>query len=388
MNDGRAERLTKLPKYLFVEIDRKKDQAIADGRDVIDFGVGDPDGPTPDFIIDRMAAAIRDPANHQYSSSRGMPELRKAFADFFQRRYAVTLDPDAQVLVLLGAKEGIAHLGTAVLDPGDIALIPQPGYPVYASGAIFADAHCHTMPLRPDNDWLPKLEEIPPAIRQTASLMWLNYPNNPTAAVAPRSFFDQAVAVAKEHDILIAQDAAYNELFFDDPPPSILEVSGAGDVAIEFHSLSKTFNMTGWRIGFAVGQPQALAALADVKSNIDSGAFAAVQHAGITALDGFERAEVRGQRGIYRARRDILVEGLRNAGWSVDPPAATIYLWAECPAGVGSMDLATRLLDEADVVVIPGSGFGPTGEGYVRFALTVPEERTREAVERIAKLGW
>ena len=386
-NTAPADRLSELPPYLFVEIDRKKQVAIAAGRDVIDFGVGDPDHATPEFVVDAMAKAIRDRANHSYALGRGMHAFLQTVVDFFGRRFDVQLDPKSEVLALLGSKEGIGHLPIAFINPGDTVLIPQPGYPVYESGTIFAGGRCHTMPLAEENGWLPVLSDIPANVRREARLMWLNYPNNPTAAVAPRSFLEDAVAFARDHDLLIAQDAAYSELYFSDPPPSILQIDGAKDVAVEFHSFSKTFNMTGWRLAFAVGNSEVLSALAKVKSNLDSGVFQAVQLAGIAALSGIDRPEIKDQMAMYRRRRDILVSGLREAGWPVTVPDATFYVWAKCP-GVDSMTVAARALDEADVVVVPGPGFGPAGEGYVRFALTVTEERTREAVERLAKLTW
>ena len=388
MKKWHAERLSHLPAYLFVEIDRKKSEAIAAGRDVIDFGVGDPDRATPAFIQDRAAEVLRDPANHRYASSVGMEAARASFASFFDRRFGIGLDPGTEVIVLLGGKEGIGHLPTAVVNPGEVVLVPEPGYPVYEAGTVFAGGVCYVMPLTSENRWLPQLDRIPPDVARRAKLMWLNYPNNPTAATAPVSFFEEAVAFAREYGILIAQDAAYSEVYFGEPPPSILQVDGAKEVAIEFHSLSKTFNMTGWRMAFAVGNPDALAALAKVKSNLDSGVWQVVQHAGMTAIDGIQRAEVREQVAIYRRRRDILVEGLERAGWSVTSPEATIYVWAACPRGADSMSVANRLLDEADVVAIPGAGFGATGEGFVRFALTVPEERTAEAARRMAELAW
>jgi LL-diaminopimelate aminotransferase len=384
----RADRLSQLPPYLFVEIDRRKKEAIAAGRDVIDFGVGDPFDGTPEFIVDRAGDAIRDKANHRYALGTGMPEFRRMAAEFFKRRFGVEVDPDSEVVALLGSKEGIGHLPIGVVNPGDTVLVPEPGYPVYVAGTIFAGGVCHTMPLHEKNGWLPVLEDIPSDVRRNAKLMWLNYPNNPTGAVAPLSFFRDVVNFARDNEILIAQDAPYSELYFSDPPPSILQVDGAGDVAIEFHSFSKTFNMTGWRLAFAVGNADALAALAKVKSNLDSGVFQAVQLAGITALAGIDRPEVRERIGIYRKRRDIIITGLREAGWPVKEPEATFYVWAKCPAGVDSMTAARRILDESDVVVIPGAGFGPAGEGYVRFALTVTETRTREAIERVVKITW
>jgi len=388
MRQVRADRLSHLPPYLFVEIDRKKKEARDAGRDVIDFGVGDPDQPTPTFIVDRMAEAIRDPANHTYAFGWGMFELRSSIARFFQRRYSVTLDPKTEILVLLGSKEGIGHLPTAIVNPGEHVLVPEPGYPVYVGGTLFAGGTPYVMPLREENGWLPVFDDIPAEIRESAKLMFLNYPNNPTGACAPRSFFEEAVAFAREYGVLLAQDAPYCELYFGDPPLSLLQIDGAKDVAIEFHSLSKTFNMTGWRLAFVVGNSDMLRALAAVKSNLDSGVFQAVQHAGIAALEGIDRSEIRAQTDMYRRRRDLLVAALQSCGWPVTAPEATFYLWAKCPKGQGSMRVASRLLEEADVVVVPGAGFGPTAEGYVRFSLTVSEKRTNEAIKRIMNLTW
>lgn len=385
-----ADRLSNLPPYLFVEIDRRKREAIEAGRDVIDFGVGDPDQPTHSFIVDRMAEAVREPKNHRYALGAGSIEFRTAAASYFKKRFEVSLDPKTEVLSLLGSKEAIGHLPTAVANSGEVVLVPEPGYPVYTSGAVFAGAKCHTMPLKEENGWLPVFEDIPLQTRRAAALMYLNYPNNPTAACTTLEFFEQAVAFAREYGILIAQDAAYGEVYFDrtKPPPSILQVEGAKDVAIELHSFSKTFNMTGWRVGFAVGNSAALASLAKVKNNIDSGVFGAVQQAAIAAIEGIDRPEVLEQFDSYRRRRDILVSGLREAGWTVATPQATFYVWAKCPGGRDSMSVAKRVLDAANVVIIPGIGFGPGGEGYVRFALTVNESRTTEAVARIAQIGW
>ena len=395
MTNWRSDRLDQLPPYLFVEIDRHKREAIEAGRDVIDFGIGDPDQPTASFIIDRVRETIGDADNHRYASSRGTLELRTAFADFYRERFhqangvgtSPNLDPDSEVLVLLGAKEGIGHLPLALLNPGDIVLVPDPGYPVYVSGTVLAGGRCHAMPLRERSGWLPDFDEIPSDVARSARLMWLNYPNNPTTALAPLAFFETALEFAREYDLLIAQDAAYSEVYFDEPPASILQIPGAKDHAIEFHSLSKTFNMTGWRVAFAVGNADALAALATVKSNLDSGVFLPLQHAGVEALRGASRPEIRNQIAKYRTRRDILVNGLRSAGWSINAPDATIYVWAKCPPGFDSMSLSTRILADASVVVVPGVGFGRCGEGFVRFALTVDDERTQEAVDRIAKLS-
>lgn len=384
----RAERLGKLPPYLFVEISRKKREAKAQGRDIIDFGVGDPDQPTPPFIVDKMAEFIRHPATHRYPSGCGSEPFREVIAAYFLRRFGVTLDADTEIVVLIGSKEGIGHLPTAIVNPGDVVLIPEPGYPVYTAGTIFAGGTIERMPLSAENDWLPVLEDIPKEISDRATLMFLNYPNNPTAACATLPFYEKVVQFGGDNDILIAHDSAYAETYFSDPPPSIMQVDGAKDVCIEFHSLSKGFNMTGWRIGFAVGHPGVIASLAAVKDNLDSGPFTAIQSAAAEALRGYRRPEIQAQRDRYRRRRDILIGGLRKAGWPVTSPDATFFVWARCPEGDESDEVAMRLLDEADVVVVPGYGFGETARGFVRFALTVEEVRTAEAVERIAKMSW
>lgn len=388
-----AQRLDQLPPYLFVEIDRRKREAIAAGRDVIDFGVGDPDLPTHKFIVDAMAEAIRKPPHHRYAQGAGSPEFRGTVAEYFTKRFGVSLNPNTEILALLGSKEGLAHLPTGVLNPGETALVPDPCYPVYIAGTLFAGGKCHSMALSEDNGWFPDLDAIPRSVLSSAKLLYLNYPNNPTAACASLSFFEKAVAFARHHDLLIVQDAAYADMYFDAPPPSILQVPGGKDVAIELHSLSKTFNMTGWRSAFAVGNPKAVAALAKVKNNVDSGIFGAVQEASIAALRGISRPEIKEQIATYRSRRDILVNGLREAGWSVQNPQATFYVWTKPPGATrgnrcDSMKVATRILEEACVVTIPGIGFGLYGEGYIRFALTVSESRTQEAVIRIEKLTW
>jgi len=384
----RADRLLRLPPYLFVEIDRQRKHALESGRDVIDFGIGDPDCPTPAFIVDRMVEAVRDAGNHRYPLGRGMAEFRRAVADFLGRRFGIRLDPQTEIVTLIGSKEGLGHLPLAVVDPGDIVLIPDPAYPVYTGGATLAGGVCHRFPLSARNGWLPVLDEIPLEVRAQAKLMFLNYPNNPTAACASLSFFEKVVEFAREYEILIAQDAAYSEVHFGDRPVSILQVEGAKDVCVEFHSLSKTFNMTGWRVGFAAGNADALDALVSVKDNIDSGVFDAIQHAGVEALRGIDHPDVQRQSARCRRRRDVLVTGLRSAGWEVETPEATFYVWAKCPSGYDSMKVASRILEEADVVVIPGVGFGECGEGFVRFALTVGEDKVREAVRRIARIAW
>ncbi len=388
MRTWRASRLGKLPPYLFVEIDRAKAAAIEAGRDVIDFGVGDPDRPTPAFIVERMSAALRDASNHRYPLGRGKRAFRQCVASFFQKRFGVALDPDREIAALLGSKEGIGHFSTAVLNPGDLALVPDPGYPVYISGAVFSEAKYHRMPLREERGFLPDLAAIPADVLRSAKLMWLNYPNNPTSACAPLSFFEEALAFARKHDLLIAQDAAYSETYYESPPPSILQLPGSKERCVEFHSLSKTFNMTGWRAGFVAGNAEAVGALADVKSNLDSGLFGAIQDAVIEGLSRIDHPDVRGILGVYRERRDTLTAGLKKLGWAVNDPKATFYVWVRCPKGVASMDAAKRILAEANVVVIPGIGFGECGEGFIRFALTVETPRIREAVERIGRMKW
>jgi LL-diaminopimelate aminotransferase len=383
-----ADRLSKLPPYLFGEIDRKRGEALAQGRDVIDLGVGDPDRPTPGFILDRMREAIRHAPNHRYAPTEGRHDFREAAAAYLKSRFNVRLDPDREIISLLGTKEGIGHLPTAVVNPGDVVLVPAPGYPVYAAGSTFAGGTVVEMPLLEANGWLPDLDAIPHEVLRRTRLMYLNYPNNPTAAIADRALYERAIGVAQQHGILIAQDAAYIELYHQEPPISILQIDGEKESCIEFHSLSKTFNMTGWRVGFAAGNRDAIAALAKVKSNLDSGVFGAIQDAAVEALHRFNDAEVRAIREVYRARRDVVLAGLREAGWNVDTPQATFFVWAKCPEGWDSMAAATRLLDDADVVVIPGAGFGPQGEGYVRFALTIEADRLREAMQRLGCLKW
>ena len=388
-----ANRLNQFPPYLFVEIDRKKREAVAAGRDVIDFGVGDPDLPTHQFIVDAMAEAVRKPHHHRYAQGAGSPEFRQTVAAYFEKRFGVRLDPANEILALLGSKEGLAHLPTGVLNPGETALIPDPCYPVYIAGTLFAGGKCFRVALTEENGWLPDIEAIPKSALEGAKLLYLNYPNNPTAACAPLSFFERAVAFARRHGLLIVQDAAYCDMYYDQPPLSILQVPGAKDVAIELHSLSKTFNMTGWRSAFAVGNAKAIAALAKVKNNVDSGIFGAIQEASIVALRGIDRTEIKEQIEMYRRRRDILVSGLRESGWSVATPAATFYVWAKPPPFIrgdkeGSLSIASHILDQADVVTIPGIGFGACGEGYIRFALTVTESRTQEAVHRLQRIKW
>jgi len=380
-----ASRLQKLPPYLFAEIDRKKRELIAKGKDVIDLGVGDPDIPTPDFIIRALQAAAENPRNHRYALDQGMPEFRQTIQEWFAKRFHVKLDPDKEILPLIGSKEGIGHLPLAIINPGQVCLIPDPGYPVYRSGTLFAEGIPYTMPLLEKNHFLPDLGAIPAEVLKSAKLMFLNYPNNPTSAVATREFFAEAVAFASKRGILIAHDAAYSEMTYDgQKSPSILEIPGAKDVAIELFSLSKTYSMTGWRVGFAVGHPQAISLLAKVKSNLDSGIFQAIQIAGIAALKEGDKALERNLK-IYQERRDLLISGLNKLGFNVPLPKATFYCWIPVPPGYTSAELCLRFLEEMNIVVTPGNGFGPNGEGYFRISLTVAESRIMEALDRIKK---
>ena len=381
-----AERLKHLPPYLFAEIDKKKREVRARGVDVIDLGIGDPDLPTPPHIIHALQKAAEDPANHRYPSYEGMLAYRQAVADWYAKRFNVRLDPEQEVLTLIGSKEGTAHIPLAFVNPGDVVLVPDPGYPVYAAGTWFAGGDVHWMPLRRENGFLPDLDAIPAEVARRAKLMYLNYPNNPTAAVATRDFFARVVAFARRHGILVCHDLMYSELKFDGfEPPSLLEVEGAREVGVEFHSLSKTYSMTGWRLGFCVGNRAAVAGLGAVKTNVDSGVFQAVQIAGIAALTGPQDLAEQYRR-TYEARRNIVVAGLKQLGWEVDVPKGTFFVWAPVPGGLDSRSFATRLMEEAGVVVTPGVGFGPSGEGFYRIALTVDQARIAEAMERLKGL--
>lgn len=379
-----ARRLTELPPYLFVEIDRKKREAAARGVDIINLGIGDPDLPTPAPIIQALARAAREPVNHRYPESEGLDRYRQAVAEWYRRRFNVELAAKNEVLTLIGAKEGIGHLPLALIDPGDVVLMPDPAYPVYRAGTIFAGGEPYIMPLRRENGFLPDLEAIPESIRNRARLMFINYPNNPTGAIASFEYYQTVVDFASQHNIIVAQDNTYSEICFDGYRPlSFLQVPGAKDVGIEFHSLSKTFNMTGWRIGFAVGRADVIEALRQVKSNLDSGAFQAVQEAGIVALSLAEQISERNSK-VYQRRRDTLVRGLRKAGLDVESPKATFYVWPRVPEGYDSASFVSRLIENAGIVCTPGSGFGQEGEGYARFALTADVKRLREATERLA----
>jgi len=382
----RSDRLKALPPYLFAEIDRKKKAAIAAGRPVINLGVGDPDTPTPKFIIEAMQRAVEDPATHQYALDRGDAGFRETIARWFQKRFGVRLDPATEILPAQGSKETLSHLPLAVMDPGDVGLSPDPGYPVYNSSIRFAGGEVVRFPITAERHYLPDLAALDRKTLGRARLIYLNYPNNPTAAAAPLEFYEEAVAWARKHNILIAQDAAYSEVYFEEPPVSILQVRGAKDVALEFHSCSKTFNMTGWRVGWVAGNAEAIASLVQLKSNMDNGVFGAIQRAGAAALEGYDRPEIHALRAMYRRRRDVLIRALEAAGLEVNRPEATFYVWATCPKGLDSTTFAARLLEEADIVATPGIGYGPHGEGYVRFALCVDEALLAEAAERIRRI--
>ena len=381
-----AERVRQIPPYLFAEIDRKKRELRAKGMDLIDLGIGDPDIPTPSRIINQLTKAAHDPTNHRYPSYDGMFDFRQAVADWYQRRFGVSLDPETEVLTLIGSKEGIAHTPLAFVDPGDYVLVPNPGYPVYRVATLFAGGVPHFMPLVGENGFLPDLSKIPTEVAEKAKLLFINYPNNPTAAVAERPFFEDVVKFADRHGIIVCHDAAYSEIAFDGyRPMSLMEVEGAREVGIEFHSLSKTFNMTGWRIGFVVGNREIVGALGKIKTNIDSGVFQAVQIAAAEALNGYG-AETEEIIRVYTARRDLLVQAIRAAGLEVEPPKATFYLWVGVPSGYTSAQFAAHLMEKSGIVATPGIGFGDSGEGYIRFSLTVGEDRLREAATRLKGL--
>jgi LL-diaminopimelate aminotransferase len=382
-----ADRIENLPAYLFAEISRKIAEKKAQGVDVISFAIGDPDLPTPEHILESMREASRDPANHRYPETEGLPALREAIARWYDRRFGVALDPATEVLPLIGAKEGVGHVALCFIDPGDVALVPDPGYPVYAMGTLLAGGEPYYLPLTAENSYLPDLTSVPDEVARQAKVLWLNYPNNPTGAVAEIDFFEEAVAFAKEHDLAVLHDGPYSEVAFDGyKPVSFLQADGAKDVGIEFHSLSKTYNMTGWRIAMAAGNAEIINALMRVKSNLDSGIPQAIQKMAITALDGPQ--ECIGENNmIYERRRDKLVSALTQLGLRITPPRASLYVWARVPEGMTSVQFATKLLDEAGVVVTPGPGYGPTGEGYVRLSLTTPDERLEEGVRRLEALA-
>ena len=380
-----AKRIENLPPYLFVGISKKIAEKRAQGEDVISFAIGDPDIPTPQNIIDRLCQAAQDPANHRYPESDGLPQLRQAISSWYQRRFGLAFDPDKEVLPLIGSKEGIGHVALCFIDPGDLALVTDPGYPVYSMGTMFAGGECFFLPLTEDNDFLPDLDRVPTEVAQRAKMLWINYPNNPTAAVADIDFFEKVVAFAKRHNLAVCHDAPYTEVAFDGySPPSFLQAPGARDVGMEFHSLSKSYNMTGWRIGMAVGNAGMVDALMKVKSNIDSGIPQAIQYAAIEALLGDQDC-IAEHNAIYQRRRDLVVKTLTKIGLRLKPPMASLYVWARIPEGYTSLDFCTKLLDETSVVVTPGSGYGKYGEGYIRVSLTTPDDRLEKGLARLEK---
>jgi len=378
-----SKRLDNIPPYLFAEIDRKIAAKEAAGVDVISFGIGDPDVPAPKPVVDTLCSESRNPVHHRYPSYFGLKEFREAAAGWFEGRFGVRLDPETEILPLIGSKEGIAHMAIATLDPGDYSLVPEPSYPVYGMGTLLAGAKPYFMPLKPENGFLPDLGAVPPEVLSSSKLLWLNYPNNPTGAVAGERFFAEALQFAGEHGLVVAHDNAYSEITYDGfVAPSILQLGGAADLAVEFHSLSKTFNMTGFRVGFACGNARVIEALGTVKTNIDSGIFNPLQLAGITALERMQET-VRSMREIYRSRRDMLVRGLEGLGWDVTPPKGSIYIWMPVPGGFDSVGFSSHVLDRAGVFFTPGNAYGPSGEGFVRISLTVPGERINQALSRL-----
>ncbi len=378
-----ARRIAELAPYLFAELDRKVAAARTRGVDIISFGVGDPDLPTPPHVVEALVQAARDPATHRYPSYTGMPAFREAIAGFYERRFGVSLDPDGAIQPLVGSKEGIFHLPLAFVDPGDVALVPDPSYPVYPTATRLAGGEVVAMPLRADNGFFPDLDALAPEVLERAKVLWLNYPNNPTAATVTLDHLRAAVELCARHDILLCHDAAYTEITFDGyVAPSVLQVPGALEHAVEFHSLSKTYNMTGWRIGWVAGAPEAIEAIKRLKTNVDSGIFDAVQVAGIAALQG-PQDHLEETVAHYRRRRDLLCDGLKSLGVVVEPPRGSIYVWAPVPGGHTSESYATFLLERCGIVVAPGTGYGAAGEGFVRFSLTLDDARLEEGVERM-----
>jgi LL-diaminopimelate aminotransferase len=380
-----ASRINSLPPYLFAAIDKARQEVIKKGVDIINLSIGDPDMPTPPHIVEAMKRSVCNPERHRYPSYEGMLAFRTAAATWIKKTMKVDLNPEDEVLTLIGSKEGIAHIPLAFLNPGEVSLVPDPAYPVYNIGTILADGKPHKMPLLAENDFLPDLDAIPTSVAEKAKIMFINYPNNPTSATASMKFFEEVVDFANENDILVIHDNAYSEMTYDGyKAPSFLGVNGAKDIGIEMHSLSKTYNMAGWRIGFAIGNRDILSGLGKVKTNVDSGAFEAVQEAGIAALNGPQDC-IREMNGVYKERRNALLAGLKELGLEVKPPKATFYVWTRVKGS--SLDFSRMLLEKAGIVATPGVGFGEYGEGYIRFALTQSVDRINEAVERMRKLG-
>jgi LL-diaminopimelate aminotransferase len=381
-----SKKLSQLPPYLFVSIDQAKRKARAEGRDIIDIGIGDPDLPTPQPIIEALYEAAKDPANHKYALDQGMSELREKISNWCKNRFSIELDPTCEIHPLIGSKEGIAHLPFALLNNGEYVLVPDPSYPPYRNCTILAGGKPFIMPLLEKNRFLPDLSKIPSKVFKKAKIIFINYPNNPTSAVATIEFYKDLVRFALKHKIVIASDLAYSELSFDGYlPPSILEIPKAKDIAIEFHSLSKTFNMTGWRLGWACGNKEIVAALGKFKTNIDSGVFQAIQIAGIAALN-MDRSFIKENNKIYAQRREVIAKGLTSLGWEVFDTKATFYVWIKVPVKSSSIDFCKLLLEKCNIVATPGVGFGKYGEGYFRMALTVSQSRLEEAIRRISAI--
>lgn len=382
-----ASRMDRVPPYLFVEISRKIAEKKAQGIDVISFGIGDPDIPTPASVVDRLRDTALDTPNHRYPETDGLPEFRQAVADWYQRRFGISVRPDEETLPLIGAKEGIGHAALCFIEPGDIALVPDPGYPVYSVGTWFAGGECHWMPLLEENGWLPDLDAIPEDAARKAKVIWLNYPNNPTGAIADGAYFAKVVEFAKAYDIAVLHDASYSEVAFDGyRPVSFLETPGAMDVGVEFHSLSKSYNMTGWRLGMAVGNADIISALMVVKSNLDSGVPNAIQYMGIEAM-ALSQDDIDARNGVYERRRDRVVQTLRAVGLDVVPPKASLYVWTRIPQGFSSAEFTAKLLEEANIVVTPGNGYGQYGEGYIRLSLTIGDDDMERGLERLAGIS-
>jgi LL-diaminopimelate aminotransferase len=380
-----AKRVEKLPPYLFVEINKKIAEKKANGEDVVSFAIGDPDIPTPPHIIDCLCEAARRPENHRYPESEGLPELRKTIADWYEQRFGVSLDPYTEVLPLLGSKEGIGHIAFCFVDAGDTVLVPDPGYPVYSVGTLLAGGRPYYMPLLARNDFLPELGRIPENVLNKTTLMWVNYPNNPTAAVADIDFFNQVVTFARQNNIMVCHDGPYSEVAYDDyRPVSFLQADGAKEVGVEFHSLSKSYNMTGWRIGMAVGNATMIDALKRLKSNLDSGIPQAIQYAAIEALTGPQDC-IDEHNAIYQRRRDLVVDVLNKMGLEARPPLASLYVWAKIPAGYTSLEFTNDLLEQVGVVVTPGNGYGKNGEGYIRLSLTLADANLVKGLSRLAE---
>jgi LL-diaminopimelate aminotransferase len=380
-----ARRIAALPPYLFAEVDRRIAEKRAQGHDVISLGIGDPDLPTPPHILKALHETAEQPANHRYPDYYGLPAMRAAVADWYRQRFDVMLDPDHEVIPLIGSKEGIAHMATAWVDPGDVVLVPDPGYPVFSIGTMLANGEIYWLPLRAERGFLPDLQAIPRDVAQRARILWLNYPNNPTAAVASLEFFREVVDFAWEHGILVCHDNAYSEVAYDGyRAPSFLQVDGARELGVEFHSLSKTYNMTGWRIGMVVGNRTAIEALGRVKTNVDSGVFQPVQYAAITALTG-DQSWLAERNQVYQRRRDATLAALRRLRIEAPTPKASLYIWGKVPAGMKSVDFSLRILDEIAVWLTPGVGFGPAGEGYFRISLTIADDRLQEALARLER---